>query len=158
MIADLILLLDFASEAAKLDLSHLDVCFLNCIRNDNKCQFLYLKISPACCPNRAYRCLPRYAILSHGASCIEHQSSRKLQLPGNLICYLLHRNKSESLFTDTSQKLKRDFISSGINAFEGDLKETWKIINQLIDKRFETTHISSLEDRGVSPWLRVNAF
>ena len=45
-----------------------------------------------------------------------------------------------------NQKLKRDFFSDKINAFEGNMKETWKTINQMINKRSKTTHISSLED------------
>ena len=45
-----------------------------------------------------------------------------------------------------NQKLKREFFSDKINAFEGNMKETWKTINQMIDERSKTTHISSLED------------
>ena len=40
----------------------------------------------------------------------------------------------------------RFFFSDKINAFEGNMKETWKTINHMINKRSKTTHISSLED------------
>ena len=66
------------------------------------------------------------------------------------------KNKSDLLFgaykhirnkvTNTNQKLKRDFFSNKIKTFEGNLKETWKTINQMINKRSKTTHISSLKD------------
>ena len=66
------------------------------------------------------------------------------------------KNQSDLLFaaykqirnkvTNMNQKLKRDFFSDKINAFEGNMKETWKTINQMINKRSKTTHISSLED------------
>ena len=58
------------------------------------------------------------------------------------VAYKQIRNK----VTDMNQKLKRDFLSDKIETFEGDVIETWKTINQMINKRSKTTHISSLED------------
>ena len=66
------------------------------------------------------------------------------------------KNQSDLLFaaykqirnkvTNMNQKLKRDFFSDKIKTFEGNVKETWKTINQMINKRSKTTHNSSLED------------
>ena len=66
------------------------------------------------------------------------------------------KNQSDLLFaaykqirnkvTNMNQKLKRDFSSDKIKTFDGNVKETWKTINQMINKRSKTTHISSLED------------
>ena len=66
------------------------------------------------------------------------------------------KNQSDLLFaehkqirnkvTNMNQKLKRDFFSDKIKTFEGNVKETWITINQMINKRSKTTHISSLED------------
>ena len=66
------------------------------------------------------------------------------------------KNQSDLLFaaykqirnkvTNMNQKPERDFFSNKINAFEGNMKETWKTITQMINKRSKTTHISSLEN------------
>ena len=64
----------------------------------------------------------------------------------NLICYLAACKQIRNKFTNMNQKLKRDFFSDKIKTFEGNMKETWKTINQMINKRSKTTHISSLED------------
>ena len=56
------------------------------------------------------------------------------------------RNKVNSLNT----RLKREYFSEKICANEGNLKETWSAINQLINKRSKTTNITSLTVDGKS--------
>ena len=57
-----------------------------------------------------------------------------------MVAYRHLRNKVNSLNT----RLKRAYFSKKISASESSLKETWKIINQLINRRSKTTNISSL--------------
>ncbi len=44
--------------------------------------------------------------------------------------------------------LKREYFSSNISENEGNLKETWRTINKLFNKRSKTTKISSLKVDG----------
>ena len=54
------------------------------------------------------------------------------------------RNKVNKLNGD----LKRDYFTQKITSCEGDLKSTWKTINQVINKKSKTTHIPSLNVDG----------
>ena len=55
------------------------------------------------------------------------------------------KNQSDLLFAaykqirnkviNKNQKLKRDFFSDKINTFEGNMKETWKIIKHMINPK-----------------------
>ena len=58
------------------------------------------------------------------------------------------RNKVNSL----NIRRKRMYFSNKISESEGNLKETWNAINQLINKRSKTTNISSLtvEDKSIT--------
>ena len=44
--------------------------------------------------------------------------------------------------------LKCEFFINKIASYDGDLKNTWKTINQVLNKRSKTTHITSLEVEG----------
>ena len=44
--------------------------------------------------------------------------------------------------------LKREFFTNKIASYDGDLKNTWKTINQVLNKKSVTTHIASLEVEG----------
>ena len=45
-----------------------------------------------------------------------------------------------------NKTLKRQYFTEKIRRCEGDMKETWKTINQLVNKRSKTTNVSSLQD------------
>ena len=45
-----------------------------------------------------------------------------------------------------NKTLKRQYFSDKIRRCEGDMKETWKAINQLVNKRSKTTNVSSLQE------------
>ena len=45
-----------------------------------------------------------------------------------------------------NSEMKRDCFSNKIQSCTGDTKETWKKINQLVNKRFKTTETLSLKD------------
>ena len=47
---------------------------------------------------------------------------------------------------DLNSKMKRNYVSNKIQSCAGDTKETWKTINQLVNKRSKTTEILSLKD------------
>ena len=51
-----------------------------------------------------------------------------------------------------NRKLKREHFSSKIELNKGNIKETWKTINQLVNKRSKTTEISTIRegDRVIS--------
>ena len=50
--------------------------------------------------------------------------------------------------TKQNKTLKRQYFSEkvGKGGCEGDMKETWKTINQLVNKRSKTTNVSSLQE------------
>ena len=50
------------------------------------------------------------------------------------------RNKANNL----NVRLKREYFSEKITQFQGDLKKTWKTINQVINKKSNTTFVASL--------------
>lgn len=54
------------------------------------------------------------------------------------------RNKINSLYT----KLKRQYFATRVSNFKGDIKETWKTINQLFNKRSKSTNIDLLRDQN----------
>ena len=58
------------------------------------------------------------------------------------------RRKANNL----KRKLKREHFSSKIELNKGNIKETWKTINQLVNKRSKTTEISTIRegDRVIS--------
>ena len=56
------------------------------------------------------------------------------------------RNKATKMNKDA----KRAYFMNKIHASEGNLKETWKTINKLVNKRSKTTNISSLNIDGNS--------
>ena len=70
------------------------------------------------------------------------------------------KNKSELLMsayrqlrnkvTKMNKEAKRAFFMNKIHTSEGNLKETWKTINKLVNKRSKTTNISSLNVDGNS--------
>eukprot|EP00794_Sanderia_malayensis_P001213 gene1213-590_t len=50
------------------------------------------------------------------------------------------RNRANKM----KEHLKREFFTKKIAEHDGDLKNTWKTINQILNKKSKTTHISSL--------------
>ena len=54
------------------------------------------------------------------------------------------RNKVNKLNLD----LKRDLFTNKISSYQGDLKNTWKVINQVLNKKSKTTNIPSLNIDG----------
>ena len=44
-----------------------------------------------------------------------------------------------------NRKLKKDFYLNKINENLGDLKQTWKIVNGIVDKASKTTKINSIK-------------
>ena len=44
-----------------------------------------------------------------------------------------------------NRKLKKDFYLNKINENLGDLKQTWKIVNGIVDKASKTTKIDSIK-------------
>ena len=54
------------------------------------------------------------------------------------------RNKVNSL----NAKLKRQYFATRVSKFKGNIKETWKTINQLINKRSKSTKIDLLRDQN----------
>ena len=61
-------------------------------------------------------------------------------------CYKQIRNRVKKL----NLQLKREYFSKQIAACRGDLKKSWKTINQVINKRSKTTSIQSLDMEGVN--------
>ena len=51
------------------------------------------------------------------------------------------RNKVSNL----NKQLKRDYFSNKIASYRGNLKDSWKTINQLQNKRSKTTNIDSVK-------------
>ena len=49
------------------------------------------------------------------------------------------RNNANKLNLD----LKRDFFTNKISSYQGDLKNTWKVFNQVIYEKSKTTNIST---------------
>ena len=47
---------------------------------------------------------------------------------------------------NTCKRLKREYYTEKIKSSEGSLKQTWEIINKLVNQRSKTTIISSLSD------------
>ena len=62
--------------------------------------------------------------------------------------YKQMRCKADNL----NRKLKREHFSSKIELNKGNIEETWKTINQLVNKRSKTTKISTIRegDRVIS--------
>ena len=54
------------------------------------------------------------------------------------------RNRLNNLNT----QLKREYFSEKITQFQGDLKKTWKTINQVINKKSNTTVVPNLTVDG----------
>ena len=44
--------------------------------------------------------------------------------------------------------LKREFFTKKISSYAGDVKDSWKVINQVLNKKSKTTHVSSLNVEG----------
>ena len=44
--------------------------------------------------------------------------------------------------------LKREFFTQKISSYAGDVKGSWKVINQVLNKKSKTTHVSSLNVDG----------
>ena len=53
------------------------------------------------------------------------------------------RNKANIL----NKNLKREYFSKKLAACKGDLKQSWKTINLLLNKRSKTTNIGSLNEQ-----------
>ena len=62
--------------------------------------------------------------------------------------YRQMRNRVNKL----SFNLKRKFFTNRIASYDGDLKNMWKTINQVLNMKSKTTHIASLEVEG--KWYR----
>ena len=67
------------------------------------------------------------------------------------------RSKSESLMVSyrhekQSYRSKREYFTDKIASFEGDLKNTWKTINNILNKKSKTTNITTLniDDKHIS--------
>ena len=45
-----------------------------------------------------------------------------------------------------NRKMKREYFSNKLESCEGNIKETWKTVNQLINKRSKTTNILSIKE------------
>ena len=43
---------------------------------------------------------------------------------------------------------KREFFTKKISSYAGDVKGSWKVINQVLNKKSKTTHVSSLNIEG----------
>ena len=54
------------------------------------------------------------------------------------------RNKVNSLNT----KLKRQYFSTRVSRFKGNMKESWKTINLLFNKRSKSTNVDLLRDQN----------
>ena len=54
------------------------------------------------------------------------------------------RNKVNKLNLD----LKREFSTKKISTYASDVKGSWKVINQVLNKKSRTTHVSSLNVDG----------
>ena len=54
------------------------------------------------------------------------------------------RNKINSLNT----KLKRQYFATRVSSFKGNMKENWKTINQLFNKRCKSMNIDVLRDEN----------
>ena len=54
------------------------------------------------------------------------------------------RNQANKL----NEKLKREYFTNKVASCEGDLKSTWKTINNVLNKKSKTTNISSLNIEG----------
>ena len=61
-------------------------------------------------------------------------------------CYKQIRNRVNNL----NLRLKREYFSKKISECHGDLKRSWKTINQVINKSSKTTSIPSLNVEGES--------
>ena len=44
--------------------------------------------------------------------------------------------------------LKREFFTKKISSYAGNVKGSWKVINQVLNKKSNTTHVSSLNFDG----------
>ncbi len=53
-----------------------------------------------------------------------------------------------NIVNKTNIELKRQYFSDKILQFEDNMKESWKTINQLLNKRSKSTNIDSLETAG----------
>ena len=60
-------------------------------------------------------------------------------------CYKKVRNKVNSL----NVLLKREYFTKRINEHKGNIKETWKTANELLNKRKKFTNITSLKDGNI---------
>ena len=69
---------------------------------------------------------------------VSHKSDILMQ------AYRQMRNRVNKL----NLNLKREFFANKIASYDGDLKTTWKTINQVPNRKSMTTHIASLEVEG----------
>ena len=69
---------------------------------------------------------------------VKHKSSILMS------CYRQTRNKVNNL----NKKLKKYYFSNKIASVTGNLKESWKTINQLLNRKSETTNIDSMKVDG----------
>ena len=69
---------------------------------------------------------------------VSHKSEILMQ------AYRQMRNRVNKL----NLNLKREFFTNKVASYDGDLKTTWKTINQVLNKKSMTTHIASLEVEG----------
>ena len=58
--------------------------------------------------------------------------------------YTQIRNRVNKLNLD----LKREFFTKKISSYAGDVKDSWKVINQVLSKKSKTTYVSSLNVEG----------
>ena len=69
---------------------------------------------------------------------IRSKSQLLMQAYGNI------RNQANRL----NEKLKREYFTHKVSSCEGDLKSTWKTINNVLNKKSKTTNIASLNIEG----------
>ena len=79
------------------------------------------------------------------------KSRDKLKLPACkykskllMSSYRQFRNKVNSLIA----KLKRQYFATRVSKFKGNMKETWKTINHIFNKRSKSTNIDLLRDQN----------
>ena len=63
------------------------------------------------------------------------------------------QNKANNL----NRQLKREYFSEKITQFQGDLKKTWKTINQVINKKSSTTFVASLKVESISDSAKIGS-
>ena len=72
------------------------------------------------------------------------KTATRTKSPILMEAYRQLRNK----VTAVNIKLKRQYYTDKISACEGNMKETWKVVNQVLNKRSKSSNIDSLKGSG----------